>query len=371
MATTMTNANPAAGTSPGPGSQVPGSQMPLLEIRNLDVHFNTARGVARVVDNCNLVVHRNEIIGIAGESGSGKTTLVEAILQIIRFPNRVTRGQVLFSPDGGEPVDLLTLGEKEMRKLRGSKLSYVPQGSMNSLNPIAKVGDQIVEGMVDHGMSERASKAKVPSLLEKVGLDPGVAKMYPHELSGGMKQRVIIAIAIAMEPALIVADEPTTALDVNVQRLILETLQHLRDELNVAIMIVSHDLPVHAQLVERIGIMYAGQIVEAGDIRSAVKQPLHPYTYGLMHAIPAIGGSRERIQGIGGSTPSPIAWPDGCRFHNRCPRAMDICTRVQPILAEIEAGPRKGPAGDPIDVIPGRIAACHLYPESTPEGSLA
>ncbi|HEU0165558.1 MAG TPA: ABC transporter ATP-binding protein [Thermomicrobiales bacterium] len=369
MATTMTNSNPATGTSPGPGSNQPATQIPLLEIRNLDVHFNTARGVARVVDNCNLVVHRNEIVGIAGESGSGKTTLVEAILQIIRFTNRVTRGQVLFSPDGGEPVDLLTLGEKEMRKLRGSKLSYVPQGSINSLNPIAKIGDQIVEGMVDHGMSERASKAKVPDLLLKVGLDPGVARMYPHELSGGMKQRVIIAIAIAMEPALIVADEPTTALDVNVQRLILETLHHLRDELNVAIMIVSHDLPVHAQLVERIGIMYAGQIVESGDIRSTVKLPLHPYTFGLMNAIPSIGGSRERLQGIGGSTPSPNAWPDGCRFHNRCPRAMDICRSTPPKLAEVEAGPRMAAAQEMIDVIPGRLVACHLYPESTPEGS--
>ncbi|HWV35440.1 MAG TPA: ABC transporter ATP-binding protein [Thermomicrobiales bacterium] len=341
---------------------------PLLEIRNLDVHFNTPRGVARVVDGANLILHHNEIVGIAGESGSGKTTLVEAILQIIRFPNRVTHGQVLFSPDGRDPIDLMQISARDMRRLRGQHIAYVPQGSMNSLNPVVRIGEQIVEGMVDHGISERRARAKVPELLAKVGLEPMVAKLYPHELSGGMKQRVIIAIAIAMEPALIVADEPTTALDVNVQRLILETLHHLRDELNVAILIVSHDLPVHAQLVERIGIMYAGQIVETGDIRSTVKLPLHPYTEGLMGAIPSIGGSRDRLQGIEGATPSPLNWPDGCRFHNRCPHVMDICRSVQPLLAEIEPGKRKAPDGETVEVIPGRVVACHLYPESTPEG---
>ena len=347
----------------------PVDQVPLLEIRDLNIHFTTARGLARVVDGANLTLHRNEIVGIAGESGSGKTTLVEAILQIIRFPNRVTSGQVLFSPEGGEPIDLMKISDREMRRLRGEHISYIPQGSMNSLNPVARVEDQITEGMVDHGISERKAKAKIPQLLDRVGLDASVANLYPHELSGGMKQRVIIAIAIAMEPSLIIADEPTTALDVNVQRLILETLHHLRDELNVAILIVSHDLPVHAQLVERIGIMYAGQIVEAGDIRSTVKEPLHPYTSGLMHAIPAIGGSRERLVGIGGATPSPIAWPDGCRFHNRCPHIMDICTRVPPLLAEVKTGERKDADRNVIDVIPGRLVACHLYPESTPEGS--
>ncbi|MGB3329578.1 MAG: ABC transporter ATP-binding protein, partial [Thermomicrobiales bacterium] len=315
--------------------------LPLLQIKDLDVHFVTPRGTARVVDKANLTLRHNEIVGIAGESGSGKTTLVEAILQIIRFPNRVTNGQVLFSHDGKEQVDLMTLGERRMRQLRGQHIAYVPQGSMNSLNPVARIGDQIVDGMLDHGMSDREAKAKVPILLGRVGLDSRVAKLYPHELSGGMKQRVIIAIAIAMEPALIVADEPTTALDVNVQRLILETLLHLRDELNVAIMIVSHDLPVHAQLVERIGIMYAGQIVETGDIRSTVKESLHPYTNGLMRAIPAIGGSQERLEGIGGATPSPLAWPEGCRFHNRCPRVMDICKQVMPILAEVAPGNRE------------------------------
>jgi peptide/nickel transport system ATP-binding protein len=180
-----------------------------------------------------------------------------------------------------------------------------------------------------------------------------------------MKQRVIIAIAISMNPSLIIADEPTTALDVNVQRRILANLAQLRDELNVAILIVSHDLPVHAQLVDRIAVMYAGQIVEAGDIRSTVKTPLHPYASGLMNAIPSIGKPRERLDGIKGSTPSPRNWPPGCRFHNRCPYVMEICEHVPPVLAEAKAGARDTVSGH-IDVTPGRVVACHLYPESTP-----
>ncbi len=338
---------------------------PLLHIEDLDVHFKTPRGIARVVDGANLTVNHSEIIGIAGESGSGKTTLVEAILQIIRFTNRITNGKVLFSPDGVQQIDLMKLGPKEMRGFRGKDIAYVPQGSMNSLNPVMRVADQIMDGMVDHGISARAARARVPGLLDRVGLESRAAQLYPHELSGGMKQRVIIAIAIAMDPKLIVADEPTTALDVNVQRRILEALQRLRDDLKIAILIVSHDLPVHAQLADRIGIMYAGQIVETGDIRSTLKTPMHPYADGLMKAIPSIGGTRERLEGIRGATPSPLNWPDGCRFHNRCPHVMDICQTTPPLLADVRSGERTV-LGDPVDVREGRRVACHLYPESTP-----
>ena len=338
---------------------------PLLQIQDLDVHFKTPRGIARVVDGANLTVNHSEIIGIAGESGSGKTTLVEAILQIIRFTNRITNGKVLFSPDGVQQIDLMKLAPKDMRRFRGKDIAYVPQGSMNSLNPVARVGDQIVDGMIDHGVPARAAKAKVPELLDRVGLESRVSQLYPHELSGGMKQRVIIAIAIAMDPKLIVADEPTTALDVNVQRRILEALQRLRDELQIAILIVSHDLPVHAQLADRIGIMYAGQIVETGDIRSTLKTPMHPYADGLMKAIPSIGGNRVRLEGIRGATPSPLSWPSGCRFHNRCPYVMEICQTTPPLLAEVQAGDRNV-LGEVIAVRDGRRVACHLYPESTP-----
>jgi oligopeptide/dipeptide ABC transporter ATP-binding protein len=238
---------------------------------------------------------------------------------------------------------------------------------MNSLNPVMKVGEQIVDGMTAHGIGERDARRKIPSLLERVGLEEKVADLHPHELSGGMKQRVIIASAIAMGPELIIADEPTTALDVNVQRVILETLAKLRDELGVAILTVSHDLPVHAQLVDRIGIMYAGKIVEIGDIRPVLKMPLHPYTQGLMSSIPAIGGVRKRLGGIAGTTPSPNHWPEGCRFHPRCPYSMDICTREEPALARIRIGHRVVGTAE-VDVIENRFAACHLHAESTTGG---
>ena len=337
----------------------------LLEIDNLAIHFRSPKGLARVVDGSSLTVHRHEIVGIAGESGSGKTTLVEALLQIIRFPNRETHGRALFTTRAGKVVDLLRLDARQMRRLRLDEIAYIPQGSMNSLNPVVRVGDQIVDGMVDHGVREREARRRVPDILERVGLEPRVARLYPHELSGGMKQRVIIAIAISMNPSLIIADEPTTALDVNVQRRILETLRNLRDELGVAILIVSHDLPVHAQLVDRVAIMYAGQIVETGDVRAVVREPLHPYAKGLMDAIPSVTRPRQRIEGIQGVTPSPFNWPPGCRFHNRCPYAMEICERVPPRLAGLAVGRRDTISG-PVEVGPGRLVACHLYPESTP-----
>lgn len=340
---------------------------PLLQVNDLQIHFNTARGVARVVDGTTLTLNHGEIVGIAGESGCGKTTLVEAILQIVRFPNRVTRGEVLFSPGGREPIDLMKLSPEQMRPLRGANIAYVPQGSQNALNPVQRIGDQLVVGMTEHGVKKDAARAKVPELLEAVGLDEKVARLYPHELSGGMKQRVIIAMAISLEPELIVADEPTTALDVNVQRLIIDSLQSLRDRLGVAILMVSHDLPVHAQLVDRLGVMYAGQIVESGSIREVAKAPLHPYSDGLISSVPQIGTKRVRLEGIRGATPSPIAWPDGCRFHNRCPHAMEICQRVQPKFTLLPPGERAY-AGQKRVVGNRHMVACHLYEECRPEG---
>jgi len=337
----------------------------ILQVQDLHIHFETPGGLARVVDGATFAVRRNEIFGIAGESGCGKTTLVEAILQVIRFPNRITSGHVMFYPAKGEPIDLMALTPKEMRRVRWQNISYVPQGSMNALNPIARIGEQIVDGMTAHGFSESDAKRKVPQLLERVGLESKVARLYPHELSGGMKQRTIIASAIAMGPELIVADEPTTALDVNVQRVILETLQSLRETMGVAILTVSHDLPVHAHLADRIGLMYAGQVVEIGAVRPLVRHPLHPYAELLLASVPAIGGERKRLAGIAGTTPSPRAWPPGCRFAPRCPYKMEICEGVPPVLAELTPGKRPF-HGVEIEVGPGRFAACHLHPESTP-----
>ena len=342
---------------------------PLLQVNDLQIHFNTARGVARVVDGTTLTLNHGEILGIAGESGSGKTTLVEAILQIVRFTNREASGQVLFSPGDSKPVDLMTLNEDRLRPYRGRHIAYVPQGSQNALNPVDRIGRQIVLGMTEHGVPESQAEAKVPELLEKVGLDSKVARLFPHELSGGMKQRAIIAMAVSMDPELIVADEPTTALDVNVQRLIIDSLKQLRDEMGVAIMMVSHDLPVHAQLVDRLGIMYAGQIVESGSVRGVMKEPLHPYAEGLIHSVPRIGGPRERLYGIRGATPSPLNWPPACRFHNRCPYKMPICEKVAPKYAPVQPGEREF-AGKRVVVEDRHAVACHLHPESRPEGGV-
>ncbi len=356
------------GTRPQSGQDLKAyAGKPLLQVNDLQIHFHTSRGVARVVDGTTLTLNHGEILGIAGESGSGKTTLVEAILQIVRFPNREARGEVLFSPGDHDPVDLMTLSQEQMRPWRGRHIAYVPQGSQNSLNPIDRIGRQIVLGMTEHGISEREAEAKVPELLEKVGLDAKVARLYPHELSGGMKQRAIIAMAISMDPELIIADEPTTALDVNVQRLIIDSLKRLREEMGIAIMMVSHDLPVHAQLVDRLGVMYAGQIVEAGGVREVMKQSLHPYSDGLISSVPRIGGPRVRLEGIRGGTPSPLAWPPACRFHNRCPHKMPICEKVAPTFARVQPGPREI-AGRRVDVDDRHFVACHLHPESRPEG---
>lgn len=333
----------------------------LLEIKNLDVHFRLKKGgVARVVDGSNLVVKRNEIIGIAGESGSGKTTLVEAILGINRFSNRELGGEVLYHARNGQTMNLADLSPKAMSKIRLSEIGYIPQGSMNSLSPTMRVADQIIDGMIDHGVSRRQAKKRVPELLDRVGLDAHVARLYPHELSGGMKQRVIIAIGISMNPSLIIADEPTTALDVNVQRRILETLIRLRDDLGVSIIMVSHDVAVHAELVDRIAIMYAGQIVETGGVRPMLKSPLHPYTKGLMDAIPTITETRQRIEGIRGVTPSPDNWPEGCRFHDRCKYAMPKCKEIMPLLVPPPGGTVKSLNGITTST-EDRKVACLLY----------
>ena len=220
------------------------------------------------------------------------------------------------------------------------------------------------------GILAAEARGRVPGQLEKVGLEGRLARLYPHELSGEMKQRTIIATAIALDPELIIADEPTTALDVNVQRTILETLGRLRREMGVAVLIVSHDIPVHAQLADRIGIMYAGQLIEVGAIRPVLKEPLQPYTQGLIGSVPAIGGGRKRLSGIAGVAAGPREWPVGCRFHPRCPHAMDRCSEIIPALATLRPGPRRvtGPAVDrEVDVAPDRAVACHLYQESRTE----
>jgi peptide/nickel transport system ATP-binding protein len=320
----------------------------ILRIEGLQVVYQGRSGEHRVVDGLDLTVRRGEFLGIAGESGSGKTTLVTAVLRLIRPPGFIRGGHAWFRPEpGGAPVDLLALDEPALRRLRWAKLSYVPQGSMNVLNPVVSIGRQMADTLLVHGLSQGEAKARIAEAVIIVNLPPDVVDRYPHELSGGMRQRVAIASAITMRPPLILADEPTTALDVNVQRQILLSLARIRQELGITTVLVSHDMAALAQVAERLAIMYAGQVVEAGDIYRVFASPLHPYSQRLISSVPTLGGERRRIEGIPGLAPSPRNWPLGCRFHPRCPAALPIC-REQPPAVTLHEGMHR--------------VACHLYP---------
>jgi peptide/nickel transport system ATP-binding protein len=324
---------------------------PLLEIRDVRIYYTSVRGDYKVVDGVSFDVRKDEVLGLAGESGCGKSTLVEGILRLIVPPGEIKTGTVS-SPEIGQDVagngNLLSLSEEQFRQVRWRDISYIPQGSMNSLNPVMKVEDQILDAIQTHDdVSTTQAKSRIKDLLNTVGLSPEVAHLYPHELSGGMKQRVIIAAAIALEPKLIIADEPTTALDVTIQRVVLQTLRKVRRQLGATIVVVTHDMPVHAQLADRLVIMYAGKVMEIGSTNDLFHAPFHPYSQGLIATIPSITHERKRLAGITGTAPSPLEWPAGCRFHPRCDRAMEVCKGTEPPLLEVEGG---------------RFVACYLYP---------
>jgi peptide/nickel transport system ATP-binding protein len=322
----------------------------LLEVRDVRIYYSSVRGEYKVVDGVTFDVKRNEVLGLAGESGCGKSTLVEGILRLIVPPGEIKSGQVIseeIAQDVTVNCDLLSLTEEEFRQIRWKNISYIPQGSMNSLNPVMKVEDQIMDAILTHEeMPRQKARARIAELLNAVGLPLEVTGLYPHELSGGMKQRVIIAAAIALSPKLIIADEPTTALDVTIQRVILQTLKQVKEQLETTIVVVTHDMPVHAQLADRLVIMYAGKVMEIGTTVDLFDDPLHPYSQGLIATIPSIARERKRMQGIPGAAPSPLEWPSGCRFHPRCDRAMEVCQQEEPELREVK---------------PGRFVACYLY----------
>lgn len=314
--------------------------MALLEVRDLKVYYRTIWGLFRAVDGVSLNVEYKEVLGVAGESGCGKSTLVEGVLRLIKPPGFIAGGEVLF-----KGIDLLKLGDDELRKLRWKELSYIPQGSMNSLNPVLRVEEQMIDAIVEHGeYDEEEARALAREYLKRVGLPADVLRMFPHELSGGMKQRVIIAMAMILKPSLVVADEPVTALDVVSQRLVLQLLRELRDEYGASLIYVSHDLATHAELVDRMAVMYAGKVVEVGNVEEVFLEPLHPYVQLLIDSVPKPG--KKVVKGIPGVAPSPLNWPPGCRFHPRCPKAMPICSQVEPELTDVGGG---------------RAVACHLY----------
>jgi len=313
--------------------------MSVLAVRNLVVEFRTARGTLRAVDDVSFDLAPGERLGLVGESGSGKTTTVLALMRLIRPPGRVT-GSVRLAG-----CDVLAAEPARLRALRGARIALVPQGAMSALNPVLPVATQFEDLFAAHG--ERGGRTRIAQLLHSVGLDTEVARRFPHQLSGGMKQRVCIALAIALKPAVIVADEPTSALDVMVQKQVLQTLIDAQREIGAAIVIVGHDMGLMAQFANRIGVMYAGKLVELNDVGPIFASPRHPYTRLLIESLPGFG-ARGTFRGLPGGAPSLLNPPSGCRFHPRCPRAETRCA--------IEA-PGQIPSGD------RGFAACHFASE--------
>lgn len=314
----------------------------ILQVRELRVLYHTRQGPVRAVNDISFDLYSGERLGLVGESGSGKSTAAQAIMRLIRPPGKIEHGQVLL--DG---VSLLELSEEEMRQIRLAGIALVAQGAMNSLNPVAPVRKQIEDALRDHDvkLGSRERNEWIGELLQRVGLPQSAANMYPHELSGGMKQRACIAIAICLTPKVIIADEPTSALDVVVQHQVMETLEALRAELGASVILIGHDMGLMAQAVDRLGVMYAGDLIETGGIDEIFAEPLHPYTKLLMASLPSLE-QKEAARGIPGLMPSLLNRPQGCPFHPRCPAAFDRCKMEEPKLQTVR---------------PNRDVACHLY----------
>ncbi|MGW2053162.1 ABC transporter ATP-binding protein [Streptomyces sp. NPDC001840] len=320
----------------------------LLEVRDLSVEFRTRDGIARAVNGVGFGVDAGETLAVLGESGSGKSVTAQAVMGILDTPPaRISGGEVLF-----RGRDLLTLPEERRRGIRGAEMAMIFQDALSSLNPVLSVGAQLGEMFIVHrGMSRKRARARAVELMERVGIPAAKDRVgdYPHQFSGGMRQRVMIAMALALEPALIIADEPTTALDVTVQAQIMDLLAELRRELDTALILITHDLGVVADAADRIAVMYAGRIVETAPVHALYKAPAHPYTRGLLDSVPRLDRKGRELYAIRGLPPNLLRIPPGCAFHPRCPIARDICRTDEPPLFE---------AGE------GRRSACHFWRET-------
>ncbi|MEM1632878.1 MAG: ABC transporter ATP-binding protein [Sulfolobales archaeon] len=301
--------------------------MPLLEVKGLKIYYFTLRGVVRAVDDVSFTLERGESIAIVGESGSGKSTLGYGLIKLVPAPGRIVEGEIIL--DGTDIVKLPE--EKVRREIRWKRISMVFQGALNALNPVKRIGDQIADAILAHEENTTKKEAieRAKELLKSVGIDPSRVNNYPHEFSGGMKQRAVIAMALALNPDIVIADEPTTALDVVVQAQILNLLKRLKQERKMSIILITHDLSLVAELADRVAIMYGGKIAEIGISDDIYTEPMHPYTKGLLASIPRLGGKRELVW-IPGNPPDLRTPPPGCRFHPRCPYVMDICRVKEP-----------------------------------------
>jgi peptide/nickel transport system ATP-binding protein len=316
----------------------------VLSVRDLRVYYETPKGDVRAVDGINFNLYEGETLGLVGESGCGKSTAAMGVLQLITPPGRIVSGEVLL-----EDTNLLGLKDSELRQYRWTKLALIPQGAMNSLNPTMKISDQIRDVIETHEGKQTKDeiKKRILELFTMVGLPGRIYDMYPHELSGGMKQRVCIAMAIALDPTVIIADESTSALDVVVQRVVAQTMLRVKEMLGVSMIMIGHDMGLMAQFVDRLAVMYAGRLVELGSVKDMFTEPLHPYTRLLIESLPHLGAKGE-FHGIPGITPSLLDLPPGCVFNTRCPEVMDVCTQKVPRILKKERG---------------RVVACHLYDE--------
>ncbi|MBW2311651.1 MAG: ABC transporter ATP-binding protein [Deltaproteobacteria bacterium] len=310
---------------------------PLVAISDLHTRFHTLDGVVNAVDGLDLDIFRGETLGLVGESGCGKSVTALSILQLLRCPPAEIQGRILF--DG---INLLDLGREGIRKIRGNSISMIFQEPMTSLNPVLTIGEQISEAIVLHqGTSRQEAWERAIEMLQMVQIpEPGArAREYPHKLSGGMRQRAMIAMALSCHPQLILADEPTTALDVTIQAQIMNLMVLLKEEFDTSIVLITHNLGIIAEMASRVVVMYAGTVVEEAPVQDLFKEPLHPYTQGLLGSIPWIGRKlktgRRQLQEIPGIVPSPLETPQGCRFHPRCPRVMDICREQEPPMIRL------------------------------------
>jgi peptide/nickel transport system ATP-binding protein len=306
--------------------------MKVLEIENLVMYYKTMRGYVKAVDNVTFDVEKGEAMGLVGESGCGKTTIGMSILRLLPSNAEIQGGQIVFNG-----TNLLDLSDKEMRTVRWKGISMIFQAAMNALNPVHRIESQIVEAIKTHeNVPTEEARERVAQLYSLVGLDPERARDYPHEYSGGMKQRAVIAMALACNPDIIIADEPTTALDVIVQDQIISEIKRLQKELHMTMIYISHDISVIAESCERIAVMYAGILAEYANAIDLFKNPMHPYTQALMNSFPSIRGPKKRLIPVPGEPPNLLNPPTGCRFHPRCPIAMDVCKKQVPDFTEFE-----------------------------------
>ena len=348
---------PAPAGRPGPGD-------PLLEVTGLCVDYGIGPDAVRAVTDADLVLHRGEVLGLAGESGSGKSTLAYAVTRLLRAPGVITGGSARLHLGEDGDIDLLAADEAQLRRVRWAQVAVVLQSAMHALNPVFSIGDQLGDVLRAHrpDLSRAARRDRAAQLLDMVGITADRLRAYPHELSGGMRQRVMIAMALALEPQIVIMDEPTTALDVVTQREILEELAALRDRLGFAVLFITHDLSLLIEIADSIAIMYGGRIIEQAPATALFRAPRHPYTAGLLGSFPSLHGPRVHMTGIAGSPPDLRSMPAGCPFHPRCDYAMDRCRTELPPLRPVA---RAGASG-------ARVAACWLQDGSAaPPAELA